>query len=596
MLFTFGLRRGKLGPGCSGTIHGVVLATLFVAAGCELGCKPAADAATAGHLGLRAGQTALENSAAAERRVAAVFSVPFENGGIDFSHQNGSETGFRAILEALGGGVGVLDYDRDGRFDLFFPGGGKLNPDQTVSGVPPVLYRNQGDWRFERVKRAGVDQGPYFNHGCAAADYDNDGFTDVLMTGYGGLQLFHNEGDGTFLECRLQAGLDDPLWSSSATWADLNGDGCLDVYVAHYANWSFANHPFCSNSAGIRDNCQPQQFDPLPHFLYFSEGDGGFREVSAASGLRMDGRGMGAIAADFDHDGDVDLYVANDTTDNFLYLNDGQGVFKEEGLMRGVALDDSGRGNASMGLELFDFDGDGWSDLWVTNYVMEMYALYINQGGGQFEFSSHRTGLGALGAQYVGWGTVALDIDRDGDEDLLVVNGHAIYHPSESDAPRAQLPLLLQNDRRRGQLHKVDFSPTSYWGSPHTGRGLALGDLDDDGDLDLVVCNADEPATLLRNDSSCEGKSVRARLVGRSSNRDAIGARLVLHTSAGDQLRHVKAGASYASTSDLCVDWGVAPTVQISGLTIVWPSGIVQEIADLPTGRVICIVEPESLR
>lgn len=582
-------------PCCAGRGGRSALAAVLLIWGCALGCTPGASSATTRIGRFPAATDSVAPETSLEPAIDAVFSVVRGEDVPSIMYQNGREAGYGGIVEAMGGGVGILDFDRDGLHDLFFPGGGQLHPDETMSGVVPVLCRNLGDWRFRPVsEQAGVEQAPFYNHGCAAADFDEDGFTDVLMSGYGGVQLFHNQGDGTFAECRIEAGLDDALWSVSGTWADFDGDGYLDLYIAHYANWSFANNPECMVTPDKRDTCRPQMFDPLPHALYRSRGDGTFYDSSAASGLHMGGRGMGAIAADIDHDGDVDLYVANDTSENYLYLNDGHGLFTEEGVLRGAAVDENGRGNASMGLELLDFDGDGWSDLFVTNYEGELYALYKNLGGALFDCASQRAGLALLGMQFVGWGTVAFDIDRDGDEDLVVVNGHAIYYPTNSGAPRAQLPVLLQNDRGRGQFRKVDFPAETYFGVPHTGRGLAMSDLDGDGDLDLVTCNADEPAVLLRNDTVCQGRRVQVRLVGRKSNRDAIGARLVLHTSAGDQLRHVKGGASYESTSDLCIDWGVSPAAEVSGLTIFWPSAIRQEISNVEFDRVALIVEPDA--
>jgi enediyne biosynthesis protein E4 len=519
--------------------------------------------------------------------------------GVNFTYDNGRAAGFHTIVESLGGGIGLLDYDNDGRHDLFCPGGGRFDEDKRTSGLPSALFRNLGDWHFADVTAAsGAGQAPHYTHGCAAADYDGDGFVDLLVTGYGGLQLFHNQGDGTFEEVSQQAGMTDTLWSSSAAWADFNGDQQLDVYIDHYVDWSPENDPQCPGpQPGVREICSPRRFEPLPHLVYYGNGDGTFRDATSEAHLNVEpgisGKGLGVVAGDIDLDGDVDLYVANDTVDNFLYINDGHGVFDEMGLYCGVARDANGKAEGSMGTDLGDYDLDGSPDIWVANFEQESFSLYRNEGKAQFTHVSAGTGITALGRLYVGFGTVFADVDLDGDEDFVVSNGHVINFPKA--APVRQEPLLLVNNQ--GRFSKAVFPADIYFSSPHRGRGLASSDLDDDGDLDFVFSHNDgEPNALVANDTPTLGGWLRVRLVGTKSNRDAIGAYLMLHTSAGDQLRLIKGGGSYESQSDLRPFWGIPAGAQVKGITIHWPSGIDQEYPLSGANQSLTIIEPHGAR
>lgn len=515
--------------------------------------------------------------------------------GVTFAYDNGRAAGFHTIVESLGGGIGLLDYDNDGRHDLFCPGGGKFDKQKRTSGLPSALFRNLGDWRFTDVTAAcGAAQAPHLTHGCAAADYDADGFTDLLVTGYGGLQLFHNLGDGTFEEVSQPVGMTDTLWSSSAAWADFNGDQQLDIYIDHYVDWSPDNDPECPGpEPGVREICSPRKFEPLPDIVYYSNGDGTFRDATSEARLNVEshvcGKGLGVVVGDLDLDGDVDIYVANDTVDNFLYLNDGHGTFEEVGLFHGVARDANGKAEGSMGVDLGDYDLDGLPDIWVSNFEQESFSLYRNDGAAQFVHVSQGTGITALGRLYVGFGTMFADVDRDGDEDFVVSNGHVINFPKA--APIRQEPLVLINER--GRFNRAVFPADGYFSLPHRGRGLAASDLDDDGDLDFVFSHNDgEPNALVCNDTPPEGGWLRVRLVGTRSNRDAIGARLVLHTSAGDQLRLVKGGGSYESQYDLRPFWGIPADAEVKGISIYWPSRTVQEYPLTEGDQSLIIAEP----
>ncbi len=514
--------------------------------------------------------------------------------GVHAVYHNGREAGENSILESLGGGVGMVDYDRDGVLDLFFPGGGRLN-DQTVSGLPSSFWRAKGAIRYENVARsASVADSRFYSHGCAVADVDNDGFGDLLVTGYGGLQLFQNQGDGTFVERAVAAGLDESTWSSSAAWGDFDGDGNLDLYVAHYVDWSWENHPTCpSSKPGVNDVCGPRDFEPLDDAIYFSNGDGTFRDATGEAGLVAGGKGLGVVAADLNDDGRLDIYVANDTTNNFMYLNRGSGVFEEAALVGGTAVDDRGVPNGSMGIAVFDFDGNQRPDLWVTNYENETFSLYRNEQGGNFLSVSDTAGITVLGGLYVGFGTVATDLDLDGDEDVVVANGHVIYHPKTHPGP--QEPLVLRNDGH-SRLTRVDFPTDSFFSQPRFGRGLVAGDLDADGRPDLVFANTAEPAAIVANETESTNRSLVTRLVGTTSNRNAIGAALTLETTAGRFFRSITGGGGYLSQSDFALIWGLPRNAEVQRLTVRWPSGVLQEVGPdgLSKGRVI--VEPRSAR
>jgi hypothetical protein len=513
-----------------------------------------------------------------------------EQSGLNITYQNGREAGLYAIVESLGGGCAVLDFDRDSLLDVFAPGGGEFVQQDRLAGRDSSLFRGRPGMKFEPVADvAGCADSSFYSHGCAVADADNDGFADILMTGFGGLQFFRNLGDGTYEEVASQFQLLDSQWSSSAGWGDLNNDGLLDLYICHYTNWSLENNPVCPGGGpDRRDVCPPREFEALNHTLYFNNGDGTFLDVSESAGLVPGGKGLGVVLADFDHDKDTDVYVANDTTPNFLYQNDGAGGLTEVGVASGTALDERGVPNGSMGTAVGDFDSDGLTDLWVTNFEMETFGLYRNRGQCQFQHISRDSGVNAIGSKFVGFGTATEDFDLDGDLDIAVSNGHVIYYPADGNFE--QTPVYLEN-QGKGLFRKVDPGPEGqYFQGKHVGRGLATADFDHDGRFDLLFTHLNGKGSLLRNQTVSEGHSIGVELIGTLCNRDAIGARVILQTSAGQQVRHLSGGGSYLTQSQQLVMFGVAPGVQCENLTVVWPGGdMVESIAIEETNRIVTI-------
>lgn len=511
-------------------------------------------------------------------------------------YRDGSEQGLFTILESLGGGVGVLDYDRDGAPDLYFPQGGHFEPSKQPFGISSRLLRQvratpQPMYADVSVVCGGISS-PHYSHGAAVTDYDNDGFDDVLVTGYGGLQLFRNLGDGTFEEVSQPSGLTDTQWSSSAAWGDFNGDGANDLYVAHYADWSPENDPPCYfRDQTTRDVCPPREFAGLPNIMYLSDGAGRFLSPGNAFGDVSQGKGLGVAVADVDLDGDIDVYVANDNAMNSLLVNDGNAKLVESGSISGTGFGDTGQMDGSMGVDIGDFNGDGLPDIWVTNYENETFAMYRNFDGQFFQHVSRSTGIAAAGGMSVGWGTVFADFDLDGDEDLFTANGHVIRHPTNS--PLQQPPLVLLNEEFKRYVDVAAHSG-DYTASPHMSRGVAGSDLDHDGDLDLVVSHINQPAAILRNDAVAPGQWLEVELIGTKSPRWAEGAWVEFQTAGQKIIRLKKGGTSYASTSDRRLHLGLGKAAQVDRLTVHWPSGLVEQFQEVAGNQRITLIEGES--
>lgn len=565
----------------------VVLGLLLAGGGLWLWCpRPSPEAPPA--------------AAEAEEAGPALFRDVTADSGIAFTYRNGEERDLYTILESLGGGVALFDYDGDGLLDLFVTGGGTFSHTQppAITGFPGKLYRNLGGFRFRDVTAAvGLDRTPFYSHGVAVADFDADGWPDLLVTGYGGLVLYRNEGGKRFTDVTAAAGLRDDRWCTSAAWADLHGTGRADLYVARYVDWSFANDPLCPSKAeGVaRDVCPPQRFQALPHSVYRNR-DGHFQDVSAQVGLVSGGKGLGVVITDVNADGRPDVYVANDASNNFLYLNRGGGKLEEVGLTAGVAVDDHGHYNGSMGVVAGDHDGSGRPSLFVANFQGETHALYQNLGGERFVYRSQAAGLTALGQELVGFGTAFVDFDNDGWLDLFLVHGHVLRHPV--GASFRQLPRLLRNVERPGRRFFQDVSRQGgpYFASPALGRGVAVGDLDNDGWPDLVISHSNSPVVLLRNQGASRGGGqhwLGVQLRGRN-HRPVVGATVSLEVGGRRLTRFSNGGGSYLSASDPRLLFGLGSVGQVGRLTVRWPWGTTQQLDGLMVDRYWQIVEGEA--
>lgn len=483
--------------------------------------------------------------------------------GIRFAYSNGRSAQEFAILESLGGGVGLFDIDLDGNLDVMFAGGGNLD-DKQVTSRPCALFRNLGNWRFEDTTvSAGAQADTFFTHGVYPGDFDGDGFDDLAVSGYGGVQLLRNAGDGTYIEAG-NLGTETPNnWSSSLAWCDINCDGLLDLYVTNYVDWSWQKHPFCPGKGDAKQEvCAPSQFSGMKDILYLNSGEELVRDSSSILPIQDGGKGLGVIILDLNQDGRDDVYVANDTVDNFLYLSNDDG-WEESAIIAGVSGDDRGIGNGSMGIATLDADGNALPDLFVSNFERELSAMYRNEGDGLFSYVSRAAGFASYEAGFVGFGTVPIDLDFDGDQDLAVANGHVSY--ASPHAPYRQLPLLFENVV--GKFHRVTDS--GYFSEAHTGRGLATGDLDNDGAEDLVFSNLEESSRVVRATQRPPNYR-RIQLVGTKSNRPAFGAKLSISLKDKTLTRFVYGGGSYLSSSDRRITFAV-PAEFEGAVTVAWP-------------------------
>lgn len=530
---------------------------------------------------------------------AGKFSDVTQRLRINFQHQ-ASHTSKKYLPETMGSGVALFDYDNDGRLDIFLVNGAPLN-DPTPKGTIPQktgpkywnrLYHQKADGTFEDVTEKAGLQGTGYGMGVAVGDYDNDGYEDLYVTAYGGNKLYHNNGDGTFSDVTAKAGVGGSGWSTSAAWVDLDGDGYLDLVVLRYLEWDFDDIWCGEHKEGYRAYCHPDYFKPAQPLVYHNNGDGTFTEVAEKLGLAKAGKGLGVAVADYDRDGHIDLFFANDSMAEFLYHNKGDGTFDEVGLVSEVAVDIDGRTYAGMGVDFADYNNDGWPDIVVTDLANQRYALYQNNGDGTFTYMSTRSGLGTISLAHSGWGVRLFDFDNDGWKDLLIAQGHDLDTIEKSNPNlRYREPMLLA--RNTGERF-VDVSESSgeVFKKLWVARGMAIGDLDNDGRMDAVVTTNDGPAYVLHNETISGNRWLLLKLVGHKSNRDAIGASVKLVTPSGQQFATVTTAGSYLSSSDKRVHFGLGKEQTVESVEIRWPSGIVQTLRNIPADQILQIDEP----
>ncbi|HWM90744.1 MAG TPA: CRTAC1 family protein [Thermoanaerobaculia bacterium] len=513
--------------------------------------------------------------------------------GLGFRHHHGG-SGQRYILESTAGGVVLLDYDLDGDQDVFFVDGGRL-PGYTGEEPRSRLYRNDGG-RFADVTGASGIRVAGYGVGGAAGDVDNDGDLDLFVTQFGADQLFVNQGDGTFVDGTARAGVADPLWSSSAAFADTDRDGDLDLYITNYVDFGFATFKPCVDSKrGITAYCGPQAYNGLPDRFYRNKGDGTFEDATQAAGFGgAVGPGMGVVFGDVDNDLWPDLYVSNDAKPNFLFRNLGNGTFEDISLLSGTALSGTGRAEAGMGVDIDDYDGDGLSDIIVTNFELETNALYRNLGAGTF--SDHRfvAQIAEPSLLFLAFGTDFADFDQDGDLDLVVANGHINDNAHEfmegsTYRQRNQVFENLGNGKfREDKATGMDVVRVS--------RGLATGDLDGDGDLEVVIVNSNDLSEVYENTGGTGeggegGRWLAVELEGAKSNRSGIGARLELAAGGKTRIQDVRTASSFQSQNALAAHFGLGAAAAADRLTVRWPSGKVQVFVQLPADRKVRIAE-----
>jgi enediyne biosynthesis protein E4 len=518
--------------------------------------------------------------------------------GINFEYL-ASHTSKKYLIETMGSGVALFDYDNDGRLDIFVVNGAPLS-DPTPKGTVPQkagrkywnrLYHQKPDGTFEDVTEKAGLAGAGYGMGVAVGDYDNDGFEDLYVTAYGGNKLYHNNGDGTFTDVTEKAGVASSGWSTSAAWVDLDNDGRLDLVVLRYLQWDFDDVWCGERKEGHRAYCHPDAFHAVSPLVYHNDGNGHFTEVSRQLGLATPGKGLGIALADYDRDGHIDIFIANDSMPEFLCHNKGDGTFEDVALSSGVAVDGEGHTYAGMGVDFADYNNDGLPDLVVTDLASQMYALYRNNGDGTFTYDSYPSGLGRMTMAHSGWGVRFIDYDNDGWKDLLITQGHDL-DTIQLNFPnlRYREPMLLA--RNTGQKF-VDVSSQSgdIFQKAWVGRGLALGDIDNDGRLDAVVTGNDGAFYVLHNATTTQNQWLTLLLIGHKSNRDAIGAEVKITTAKGIQMATVTTAGSYLSSSDKRVHFGLG-LEKTANVEIRWPSGIHQTIKNVSSDQILRVDEP----
>ncbi len=533
------------------------------------------------------------------------FAEVTDRAGVGFLHRS-SATTQKYLIESMSGGVAAFDYDGDGKLDLFFVNGAQLTDPMPAAGASPGkseeqywnrLYRNNGDGTFRDVTvKAGL-QGAGYSMGVASADYDNDGHADLFVTGVGGNTLYRNNGDGTFADVTAASRVAGAGWSTGALFIDYDRDGLLDLIVSRYVEWDFSMNIWCGErKPGFRAYCHPDQFQPITHLVYHNEGNGRFTEVSAKAGFgTAKGKGLAVAMNDFDGDGWPDVFVANDSVPQQLFRNRGNGTFEEVAVARGAAYDPDGRSFSGMGADFEDYDNDGWPDLFANALATQRYAIFRNLKG-MFDYVSGPAGIGAASAMHSGWGAKFVDLDNDGWKDLFVGQSHVMDN-IQLTLPQVrylETPLVMRNVA--GKF--TDVSASSGTGKARAPRGVAFGDFNNDGRIDVVMNCLNQPAVLFENRTSNANhwltiETIGSGAKGGGSNRDGIGTTIRVTVANGaPQVAMVTTGASYLSSNDKRVHFGLGANREAKVVELTWPGGKVQRLENVAGDRILQVREP----
>jgi hypothetical protein len=515
--------------------------------------------------------------------------------GITWRHENGA-TPDKYMIETMGGGGAFLDYDGDGLLDIFLVNSGPTRVFKPKTPPRHALYRNRGNGTFEDVTaKSGAGGNGAFGMGVAVGDVDNDGRPDIYVTAFGGNQLLRNKGDGTFEDITAKSGTGLVTWSTSAAFFDYDKDGRLDLFVCNYCDWSPDNNKLCGgDKPETRAYCHPDVYNGLPSTLFRNLGDGRFEDVSKKSGVAgPPSKGLGVVTADYDGDGWTDVFVANDAVQNFLFRNKGDGTFEEIALLAEIAYATVGKPQSGMGTDAADFDGNGLPDFVVTNLDQELNTIYRNNGDGSFSDVTIQTGLGSTSLLQSGFGAKWVDVDNDGDVDLFVANGHILDNIAKfkEGVTYAEAPFLIEN-LGKGRLRDATAEFGKDLATAWVARGLASGDVDNDGDLDLLMINNGQRPVLLRNEGgSAAGSWIGLALEGIKSNRDGVGARVTVEVGGRKIVREVVGGGSYCAAHDPRLLVGVGPAPRADRVEVRWPSGTVDVLTKVEPGRYLKVLE-----
>lgn len=503
--------------------------------------------------------------------------------------------GAKYIIETMGGGGGFIDYNGDGLLDIYLVCYSQSPQPGDNRKLKDVLYRNNGDGTFTDVTESAGISNSMLGMGLTVGDYNNDGWPDIYITGYGQSKLYRNNGNGTFTDVTAQAGVSNKgQWGTSAAFFDYDNDGYLDLYVCNYLNFNPDGSVPCQFLDG-RPYCNIAKFKDSTSILYHNNHDGTFTDVSEKTGIsKVTGKGLGVIAFDYNNDGRMDIFQANDSTPNFLFRNNGDGTFSEVALEANCALDPNGIARGGMGVDAADIDGDGYLDIFVTNFSQQTNAFWHNNGDGTFDETTYEMGLGKLSIPMSGFGTRFFDYNNDGLIDLFVLNGHP-FEPINKVFPEttyAEPPFLFENNGKA--FREVAAEHGAALKKFYPGRGLAVGDIDNDGDSDLLLINVGEPPVLLRNDGGNRNHWLGIKLIGTKSNRDGIGAKVMISAGGGRQSKQILGGTSYCAASDIRILFGLGNILKVDKLEVRWPSGQITTLKDVSINHYLTIKEDAS--